>query len=203
MNTLQFAVVLLLTDAARELKECGTFFGTPLIWEGSVEQAPPYPFRRAVSELAEEAEVVFAESADVGDVAGAHGESFDAEAEGPAGHCDATSYRCLSTKAFGRRTRTPARPDAVRRCLSPLTMTRVLAASAQLMGLMGTVNGDSHLFSFDVTRLNRWLSPFIILAAGAVRRWGRPFRSGTSRPLCRPWAFLRPLSCSRTTCTPQ
>jgi len=25
-----------------ELKECGTFFGTPLIWEGSVEQAPPY-----------------------------------------------------------------------------------------------------------------------------------------------------------------
>ena len=38
-----------------------------------------------VSELTQEAEVVFVEPADVGDVVFAHGESFDAESEGPAG----------------------------------------------------------------------------------------------------------------------
>ncbi len=53
------------------------------------EDAQEYTGRRKRalfdSELAEEAEVVFVEPADVGDVVLSHGESFDAEAEGPAG----------------------------------------------------------------------------------------------------------------------
>jgi len=39
----------------------------------------------ATLELVEEAEVVFEEPADVGDLVLTHGEPFDAEAEGPAG----------------------------------------------------------------------------------------------------------------------
>ncbi len=61
------------------------FFDAFPVWDRPVGPVPPYRFGGTASELAEEAKVAFAESVDVGDVAGVHGESFDAESEGPVG----------------------------------------------------------------------------------------------------------------------